>query len=381
MRKIYLMAAMLLNVTVNAQQRTFTKSVSANYATKQVSFNISWAADSRGVYGASTYNSKVWVLIDYQEVRNGVPYGNWQRATIDLTKLPANCSADGTNAKGFWYQGQAMATQNANLTITLAGVPAQFKWCAFASDCPPNAIIDGNSYTTLKGSPPFIITYTDNSNDTKTTKDKYRLGIGKTIRSITDATNCPGSVFYTYSSCSTNSLSLGNINFISSQTWVFGGQTWSAPVNASACQKTTYNGGSSGNYNADCRSNMGGSAGHLFSWCAVVRYANMLCPSPWRVPTTSDFANLDQSLGGSGVSKYNNPPHLNNYYTYWSAENTYVCDGNGGYLTNEPYAAQYWSSDETVADWSNWLRVTPNYSVDIGAGHMKSWGQLLRCVK
>ncbi len=192
MRKIYLIAAMLLSVAATAQQRTFTKSVSVNYATQQVTLNISWAAGSRGASGVSIYKSKVWVLVDYQEVRNGVPYGSWQRATIDLSKLPANCTADGTNTKGFWYQGQASAVQNANVTVTLTNVPAQFKWCAFASDREPDITASGGVYT-FHGTPPFTLIAANG-----VTK---QVVVGRTLaataltiapKMVTDKTDCPG---------------------------------------------------------------------------------------------------------------------------------------------------------------------------------------------
>ncbi len=191
MQKIYFIVIMLLSVMANAQQRTFTKSVRTDYATKQVTFNISWAAGSRGVSGENTYNSKVWVLVDYQEIRGGVPYGSWQRATMDLTKLPTDCTADGANTKGCWYQGQATAAQNASITVTLTNVPAQFRWCAFASDCPPQMIVNSATNIQLKGTSPFTIKYADNTTDIVTVKT-YSLRTGKTLVSISDTTKAPG---------------------------------------------------------------------------------------------------------------------------------------------------------------------------------------------
>jgi hypothetical protein len=70
-------------------------------------------------------------------------------------------------------------------------------------------------------------------------------------------------------------------------------QTWSYPVEASKCQKSTFEGASSAiSYNADCRSNPEGYRGSFFSWCAVSRFKDSLCPYPWRVPTRDDFRNL-----------------------------------------------------------------------------------------
>ncbi|MDR0581837.1 MAG: hypothetical protein LBG31_02620 [Prevotellaceae bacterium] len=72
-----------------------------------------------------------------------------------------------------------------------------------------------------------------------------------------------------------------------------GSQTWSAPVTATYCDKSSYNGGASDNgYVSDCRNNVLLTYGHLFSWCMVKTYAHTLCPTPWRAPSFEDFENL-----------------------------------------------------------------------------------------
>ena len=202
MKQIFFFAAMLISIATAAQQRTSVESVSVDYTTKEVTFNISWAAGSRGTYSEKIYNSKVWVLVDYQEVRDNAPYGSWQRAGIDLTKLPANCTADGTNTKGFWYQGQATAAQNADITITLTGVPAQFKWCAFASDCPPRvASCSGDAYT-FSGTPPFTLTDVNGiTQQVVSGKTLAHSALTITPTVLTDATGCPGTFFFDYNDC------------------------------------------------------------------------------------------------------------------------------------------------------------------------------------
>ncbi len=190
MKKIYIIAAMLLTVAAAAQQRTFVKSLKTDHVTKQVTLNISWAAGSRGTSSGKVYNSKVWVLVDYQEFRGDAPYGAWQRADIDLSNLPANCTADATNTKGFWYQGQTSSAQNADITITLTGVPAQFKWCAYASDSPPSAVYNGSTTFTLRGTTPFYITYQGESPATVNAKT-YTSDDSKEIVAMIDATGCP----------------------------------------------------------------------------------------------------------------------------------------------------------------------------------------------
>jgi len=79
-------------------------------------------------------------------------------------------------------------------------------------------------------------------------------------------------------------------------------QVWSGAVTATNCQKATFRGGSTHNFHADCRSNPG-FPGDLFSWCAVVRFADELCPYPWRVPSMQDFIYLDVALGGNGQNR------------------------------------------------------------------------------
>ena|GEM_PF-4155483 len=81
-------------------------------------------------------------------------------------------------------------------------------------------------------------------------------------------------------------------------------QTWSYPVTASNCQKEAFDGGSRTSLNADCRSNPSGFRGDFFSWCAVMRYAEVLCPYPWRVPTVEDFMRLSNALCGNEEGSY-----------------------------------------------------------------------------
>ena len=72
-------------------------------------------------------------------------------------------------------------------------------------------------------------------------------------------------------------------------------QIWSALVRTEFCSNRTTM--INVNNRIDCRNN----AGHptdaglfdYFSWCFVMKYADLLCPYPWRVPTRYDFEALD----------------------------------------------------------------------------------------
>jgi hypothetical protein len=85
-------------------------------------------------------------------------------------------------------------TSNANftgqITLQLSGVPAKFNACAYATDYPPNAVINASGGYTLKGSPPFTITYNESS---ATTTDAKTFNAG-CITSITDATGNPAGI-------------------------------------------------------------------------------------------------------------------------------------------------------------------------------------------
>jgi len=100
--------------------------------------------------------------------------------------------------------------------------------------------------------------------------------------------------------------SLGVVSFYTDNEWTVEGngvfQIWSDAVTATDCQKETFSFGDDQNiilghhfYLADCRSNPG-FPGDLFSWCAVVHFADVLCPYPWRVPTQQDFSDLNTVL-------------------------------------------------------------------------------------
>jgi uncharacterized protein (TIGR02145 family) len=99
--------------------------------------------------------------------------------------------------------------------------------------------------------------------------------------------------------------SLGVVSFASDREWRIEGhgivQIWSDAVQATACDKPMMLGNARLTANrqyillTDCRINPN-HPGDFFSWCAVIRFADTLCPEPWRVPTAKDFCDLDKIL-------------------------------------------------------------------------------------
>ena len=312
--------AMLAGITASAQNMQITP-VSATYTTSPViQFKVGWT-------GARTYrhNTKVWVFVDYRKIENNAPAGAWTRAAVTATpavnSTPATTNATlvSGNDKGFWLNG-IDGDYSATLTVplTLSAGVMQFNWCAYATDYPPNVVVQGNSSYTLRGSRPFVI-----NGSTLTASQTTYSG---TITSFTDATGAPGlfpaalnepvnelgcvagliqstndiCVLPSAHGCLDNTLNLGAISFTAgTEVTIVGNgvsQTWSRPVTATGCQKENYNGGSAHNYYADCRTNPDYD-GDLFSGCAAVRYAGQLCPPPWRLPTAADSRKLAIAFG------------------------------------------------------------------------------------
>jgi hypothetical protein len=322
MKKNLFLFAMLASVTGISQNLQITP-ISATYtATPVVKFKVSWT-------GARTYrhNTKVWVFVDYRKVENNASVGNWTRATVTVTPsvnstpIATTATLVANNNKGFWLNGvDGNYSATVTVPLTVATGVAQFNWCAYATDYPPNVVIHGTSSYTLRGSRPFVV------NDV--TLPVSQTTYSGTIYSFTDATGAPGKFpaalnekmnemgcvaglvpnasnvceAPSAAKCNNNSFGFGTVSFAAGQEVQIVGngisQIWSRPVIATNChQKTTFDGGSTVSYNADCRNNPD-YAGDLFSGCALIRYAATLCPPPWRMPVRADYANLLIAMGG-----------------------------------------------------------------------------------
>jgi hypothetical protein len=341
MKKTFFLFAMLASVAGFSQNIT-VESLQTNYSsgTPTVKFRVSWT-------GARTYrhNLKVWVFVDYKTITNNAPIGNWARAAVASTPTVSSSPASSVtlvsgNNQGFWLHG-ADGNYSATLTVPLSGTPAKFSWCAYVTDYPPHAeAAGGNSYT-LHGSPPFKVNGTKLGSSVKS--------YSGTITALTDATGAPGifpeaagqqpnergcaaglvvstsgiCVTPAEAGCNTGAFNFGTVSFTAgSEITIVGNgisQIWSRPVTSTGCQKTTYNGGSTTTPYVDCRTTPG-YAGDYFSGCAVLRYADVLCPAPWRVPTRDDFKNLDLAMGGTGEDRIDAAFISANYLAKWSGQ-------------------------------------------------------------
>ncbi len=179
MKKIYyLLLAMLCMHNSYATNCISTKQVKADYATNKITVSITWT----GCGGdASSHRNTAWVFVDYRAVTGGTKSNTWSRATIAAAS--SGTVVNSGNSKGVWIYGTNSTSQTVTLTLNPSGLPAQYDWCAFATDYPPNAATYNNGTYTLRGTKPFVI------NGTTVDSKTYSSGI---INVITDATGCPG---------------------------------------------------------------------------------------------------------------------------------------------------------------------------------------------
>ncbi len=249
-----------------------------------------------------------------------------------------------------------------NNTITLTGSPTGGSWSTSNSS---RATVSGG-IVTGKSAGAATITYT-------VTKNGCPANAAKAI-TILNAVPVSG--------CNNSNYTLGTIGFASTKTWTVGTQTWSDAVTATYCQKTTYNAANSSPYNSDCRTNPSYS-GDLFSWCMVAAYTAQLCPSPWRVPTSSDFVTLDIALGGSGNSRSDDVATIAKYLnaSIWGGSWFGGCLYNGA-LDGQGTWLDMWSSTSYNSSLSYRLGMTTSYYQIIPAGATtRDYGLPLRCVK
>jgi uncharacterized protein (TIGR02145 family) len=194
--------------------------------------------------------------------------------------------------------------------------------------------------------------------------------------------------------CMSHNFKLGTVDFASTTQLVVSAangapQTiWSDVVMATGCDKSTFNAGDGDTIKgtellSDCRRSSVGD-GDFFSQCAMFRYANVLCPAPWRVPTEQDFVNLDLALGGTGENRSSDATILAKYMdaTIWGGI-------YGGYTTSysndygQGNSVNYWSSKKSASgvqclylvSYGSYNYIHPKYISNNNDGYF------LRCVK
>jgi len=105
-----------------------------------------------------------------------------------------------------------------------------------------------------------------------------------------------------------NMTTVTSARFLTDQTWIVGDFEWSDVVVSDQCASadsewsaTEHGGALATGFMTHCRKSVEGF-GDGFTWCAVMRFRDILCPDGWRVPTAQDLITLDIALGGEGLN-------------------------------------------------------------------------------
>lgn len=182
---------------------------------------------------------------------------------------------------------------------------------------------------------------------------------------------------------------LGEPYFASDQTWDLGGVVWSDAVEITGGEtKLTYDGGNhnTGGYKSDFRHNPDSNyKGDFFSWCAVVRHQEVLCPDEWRVPTVDDFVALDKALGGNGTNQTGTqivPKYLSDWGGQLAGWVPYDSPTKGNPIYSPEVNGMYWTANEYNEYEGNLLLLGAPGGSNQPLNHTgKGVGSILRCVK
>jgi uncharacterized protein (TIGR02145 family) len=187
--------------------------------------------------------------------------------------------------------------------------------------------------------------------------------------------------------CNNTTLNLGTVSFTSgTEITIIGdniSQFWSRPVTATGCQKTNFNSGSTVSANADCRSNPN-YPGDLFSICAVLKYADKLCPYPWRIPTMKNYEDLVRAFGET-QPVLNSESFVNKFVTGWAVAYAGECDPKST-LQFQNQRAIYILNASTPRETRRFQVCNKGdaqcyWSVQITPGQQYNHGWSLRCVR
>jgi uncharacterized protein (TIGR02145 family) len=168
----------------------------------------------------------------------------------------------------------------------------------------------------------------------------------------------------------------------STQTWTIGEQTWSDAIQIPACDKTSF---TDSNTDPHCRSyTYYNKKWYYYNWPYVSQNAVQLCPSPWRVPTNTDFCNLDKALFSTTTCTWRSgvpqSDITDKYVTAWGGTNGGTANGSSVYGMNSD--AYYWSSTAGGNDEAYLLFFSPrDYYVVPQNNASKLCGFQVRCVK
>jgi uncharacterized protein (TIGR02145 family) len=153
-------------------------------------------------------------------------------------------------------------------------------------------------------------------------------------------------------------------------TYTCGTQTWSEPVKIAACDKTSYDNDYVTPY---CRSyTYNGIKYFYYNWAYMNANKGTMCPSPWHVPTSSDFTTLINCLGTSETFGKYYPE-----YSTWGGAKAGRC--SGGAVGQQGEIAFYWANDNCNGNLCPYLIIAADTAA-MGSFN-KNFGYQVRCVR
>jgi hypothetical protein len=153
-------------------------------------------------------------------------------------------------------------------------------------------------------------------------------------------------------------------NAASSQTWTFGNQLWSDAIHVPTCTGgTSFTESDTG---PKCRSyTEGANTWFYYNWYYVNQNAAVLCPSPWRVPTQSDFNTLkDNTTNATLINTWG--------YGGLYFDTSYDSDSMAGYWSAT------WNSNDPI---SNAWYLNYAHNAFVVTFYPLPMGMQVRCVK
>jgi hypothetical protein len=131
----------------------------------------------------------------------------------------------------------------------------------------------------------------------------------------------------------------------STKTWEFGDQIWSDAIQMPECNKTSF---TDSETKPDCRSYTSNrNTWYYYNWPYVIKNSVKMCPSPWRVPSKSDFSTLVSNTTNSTLINawgYGGLANSNLNFVANESEQTFYCSSTEySGATNRAYYLTYYS--------------------------------------
>jgi uncharacterized protein (TIGR02145 family) len=372
MKKNLLLMMMCCPMVLAAQNGVTVLGLAIDAGT--VTFNVSWT--NTGM--PTPWSDTVWVFVDYNNAGKMERLPLLPGATLTATSPGGKVIEEPDNNKGVWVAGNARSAGSFSAAVKLlTAIKDVGGACVYGSNYPPVGEYSSDApMLSFTGTPMYEIqlAHSGGGNVTVKSGNTFLLPCDYTLTSFTDATGAPGL--------------LGNLpvttippHAASTQTWIVGTSTliWSDVINVTAtCNKSDF-----GNSNTEprCRSYTTDKLRYYYNWPYANQNADVLCPSPWRVPTILDFIALDKALGGTGVNRTDDFTSVVELYTNdWGGE-SYPGFAFDATVTSVNWGANFWSATEQGPSTGYHLGYNPLGLTNPQQFNEKYYGLQVRCVK